>query len=359
MRMIKKVALSSVLVGSLVAGAAYLFQKEIGLAIMAAKMAPEQDFAPALMPAQPDYTEEDSWAALPGRANAANDRPEGENPGVDNSQVSVFFVHPTSYFNKENWNQPLTDESANWVIDQRVLRYQASVFNGCCQVYAPRYRQANFYSFFDASGNGAQALDAAYRDVAMAFDNFITRNAGRPFILAGHSQGSHHGARLLRERIVGTPLQAKLVAAYLVGFTIDPSQVGGLPVCESATATGCVIGWNSAEAGRAGMNGASRPLICVNPLSWGNDEVYVEHALNPGSISFPASSEDPPTMQVQAGVADARCSGGNLAISKINSDAYPSRSSEGSMHIYDYNLFYISVRDNALQRVAAYLSAES
>ena len=34
--------------------------------------------------------------------------------------------------------------------------------------------------------------------------------AQQPFILAGHSQGSLHGARLLRERVAGTPLSDRL-----------------------------------------------------------------------------------------------------------------------------------------------------
>ncbi len=44
------------------------------------------------------------------------------------------------------------------------------------------------------------------------------RNGDRPFILAGHSQGTFHAARLLGERIAGTPLAEKMVAACLVGY---------------------------------------------------------------------------------------------------------------------------------------------
>src|SRR3546814_4733126 len=61
------------------------------------------------------------------------------------------------------------------------------------------------------------ALGAAYRDVAAAFDYFLSQNEGRPLILAAHSQGSLHLIRLLHEKVAGTPLASQIVAAYVVG----------------------------------------------------------------------------------------------------------------------------------------------
>src|SRR3546814_7072434 len=50
-----------------------------------------------------------------------------------------------------------------------------------------------------------------------AFDYFLSQNEGRPLILAAHSQGSLHLIRLLREKVAGTPLASRIVAAYVVG----------------------------------------------------------------------------------------------------------------------------------------------
>ncbi|MGY8791817.1 MAG: DUF3089 domain-containing protein, partial [Pseudomonadales bacterium] len=63
----------------------------------------------------------------------------------------------------------------NEITDSWVMRDQASVFNGCCDVYAPRYRQATLYSFTDTSEvkNGEQALELAYGDVKTAFKYFV------------------------------------------------------------------------------------------------------------------------------------------------------------------------------------------
>ncbi len=58
--------------------------------------------------------------------------------------VDVFFLHPTTYFTHKTWNAPLSDQGANETTDQDILRNQASAFNACCRVYAPRYRQIAF-----------------------------------------------------------------------------------------------------------------------------------------------------------------------------------------------------------------------
>lgn len=356
----KKALISGAALLVLLGVGAYLFREQLMIAAIASQIAPEHDFDPALAPAAPDYSLDSAWAALPGSAGPAGDSPDDAPQAT--AEVGVFFLHPTSYFGKDNWNQPQDFAAANWITDQRVLRHQASTFNACCEVFAPRYRQATFFSYLDDDGNGEQALDLAYTDVLAAFEAFLQRNGDRPFILAGHSQGSQHGARLLRERIKGSPAQDDMVAAYLIGFALDPRDMGGLPVCDSATATGCVIGWNAVDGDSAGLNGEGRDIVCVNPLSWRHDGERVDNAQNLGGIGYPsynevAVGEDVTAMVVEPGVADARCTGGNLQVSDLRSERFPSRMPGASMHVYDYSLYYLNIRENALARVAAFTAA--
>ena len=78
-------------------------------------------------------------------------------------------------------------------------------------------------------------------------------NHGRPFILASHSQGSGHAVRLLQQDILGTPLQHQLIAAYVIGAYV-PSEFTtlGLPICDRADETGCIVSWNTTQVGRRG-----------------------------------------------------------------------------------------------------------
>ena len=355
----QKIVLYTCVVAVVLGGAAFVFREELLVAALAFRIAPDHDFEPERVPAAPDYTRDSAWAALPGKANPSDNTPEASSAGTTPRDAAVFFIHPTTWFGSDNWNQPLDNDKANWITDQRVLRHQASTFNACCEVYAPRYRQATFFSYLDDEGNGARALDLAYGDVLAAFEAFLRRNGDQPFILAGHSQGAQHGARLLRERIVGSPARARMVAAYLVGFALDATQVGGVPVCESAAATGCVVGWNAVEGDGAGLNAEGRDLICVNPLSWRADGEQVPAERNRGGIGFPdyleaVEGEDVTAMRVEPAVADAQCEGGNLVVRDLRSKAFPARMPGASMHIYDYSLYYMNIRRNAVERVDAF-----
>ena len=359
--MLKKIllVLGTLIVISLFTG--YLFRGELTMALVASQIAPEGDFDSTSPPPAPDYSSPGAWAALPSIADPSDDHPLELPPASDTHDVAVFFVHPTSYMSKASWNQPLEDADANWVVDNRVLRHQASVFNGCCEIYAPRYRQATFYSFMDTSGSGTSALDLAYSDVARAFDAFIDRIDG-PFILAGHSQGTSHAARLLREKIAGSALRERMVAAYLIGFSISLDEIGNVPVCTSSNQTGCVVGWNAVDGDDRGVFGDVDNLVCTNPLNWEDNGTYAAHDRNAGGIGYPtygrpAEGEDPTVMILEPGAADAQCSQGVLQVPGLRSTAFPSRMPGNSMHIYDYSLFYANLRQNALDRVVAYLAS--
>ena len=338
---------------------AYIFRQELMIGLMAGQIAPEHDFDATLAPPAPDYTQADWWAARPDMDDPSDEMPIGAT--ADPQGVAVFFVHPTSYFGKDNWNQPLDAESANFIVDENLMRHQASVFNGCCDVYAPRYRQATFFSFMDQDGNGEQALTLAYQDVVSAFQQFIAEiGPDQPFILAGHSQGSRHSTLLLAEHIDGTPLLDRMVAAYLIGFGVTDSQIGSVPICASADQTGCAIGWNVMDGPGTGAFGGNDGLICVNPLNWQNDLSYAAHELNTGAIGFADYANPDPeqilsTVEVEVAIADAQCQeDGQLAVMELRSESFPGRMFGNSMHPYDYSLFHSNLRANATTRIAAF-----
>ena len=374
-----KKALIVVAVLVVAAGSAlFLYREQIGMMIAFGRLKPELSFTEASPPAAPDYSEPDSWAALPDREDAADVVPGGDvQDRQASAQIDVFFVHPTTFFGTQGWNQALDDQPTNQLTDMFVLRGQASVFNGCCKIYAPRYRQATIFSFMDNSGSGQSALNLAYEDVQRAFDYFIEHyNHGRPFILAAHSQGSLHLRTLLEKRITGTPLRERLVAAYPIGFGIDreamAQAVPDVPVCESATQSGCVVTWN-AIGPRADTWGDPRKNICVNPLTWRVDGAAAQASLNIGSVAYPgtftgtlADVKGVPQDFIAAkpvlepGFADAQCIEGMLLVKEIHSKNYAARPmGRDNYHIYDYSLFHMNLRKNVELRAATYLQSRA
>jgi hypothetical protein len=244
------------------------------------------------------------------------------------------------------------------------------VFNACCRIYAPLYRQASLRAITGKSKAALAAEEIAYQDVARAFDAFLANIGGRPFVLASHSQGSRHLLRLLQERVIGTVLQRRLIAAYAVGVSLPRDiETLGLPICRSPEQTRCVVSWNTVAVGHDDVERRERTLIwwqgryqsvaghslaCVNPLSWRLDDAAPASA-NLGAL--PSAGSDGAAPSLIPGVTGARCDNGLLQVSPRADVASRFRNILtwfGSYHIYDYNLFYLNIRQNVAVRIDSY-----
>lgn len=317
---------------------------------------PGRDFTQSLTPPSPDYAQEANWAALPTRADAADTVPahSGLYDQQELAPVDVFFVHPTTYFGRTSWNASLADQRVNHFTDANTIRRQASVFNGTARVYAPRYRQATLFAFFDeTSPSGQAALEQAYADIKTAFQYYLAHyNQGRPFIVAGHSQGTFHATRLLRELVDQAPkLRRQLVAAYLIGFNVKSSEYQVLKPCQDSTETGCYIAWNSVEWGNEYP--PFQTSVAVNPLTWKTDTAAAPAALNLGGVPYAFN-------KVDKAVADAKVHDGLVWLHPPKAAGYPRFLLPGrpelrhSFHIADYALYYMNIRQNVAARARAY-----
>jgi hypothetical protein len=323
----------------------------------------------AAMPAD-RYDRADMWIARPDiRGNPALWTPAGFTP-ARSAPAAVFFIHPTSYLDRQQWNAPLDDREAN---DRAALflRGQASAFNEVGQVWAPRYRQAAFGAFLTTRSDADKALDLAYRDVATAFDAFLSEVGDRPIILAGHSQGALHLTRLLKDRVAGTPLAKRVIAAYVVGWpvsrTADLPRLG-LPECTRPDQAGCLLSWQSFGEpadpslildtfdATTGFTGASRrgtPIICTNPLT-GAAGGSAPASANLGTL-FP--SKDLATATLTRGRVPARCTGRGFLMIGEGPDLGPYVLPGNNYHVFDYSLFWANVRQDAARRLKAFAGA--
>ncbi|MGD8307796.1 MAG: DUF3089 domain-containing protein [Chromatiales bacterium] len=298
-----------------------------------------------------DYARDQNWAALPSTADAADQSPIAAMaaPQPRERRADVFFVHPTTYLSMFGWNATTDDERLNNLTAKGPIRLQASAFNGCCRVFAPRYRQAALRAFMSRSPRARDAMDLAYGDVRQAFLYYLEHlDEGRPLIIASHSQGTLHAIRLLEEFFADDPtLRGRLVVAYLIGWPLACDGLPGIPACERASDTGCFVSWSTYVWGteRAHGKGAEN-ACCVNPLTWQRGDGYAPAELNLGGIPYKFDRIDP-------GVTDARCVGGKLWVHKPDPDGYIALGR--NLHLMDYNLFYANIRENARQRVQAFL----
>ncbi len=215
------------------------------------------------------YTDDAVWLCRPDLTNDACDEdltatvvePDGSfteapfepaaDPGVD-----CFYVYPTIDYAQAAGNHPFEVPNP---LEAITVRGQAARFGSVCDVYAPRYRQATIGSYRQVRADGlygVEAFEVAYQDVLDAFRHYMaTWNDGRPIVLLGHSQGSHHLIRLVEEEFDPSPaLRAQLVSALLIGPTgrlrvPEDEVVGGsfdnIPLCTEADQAGCVVAFDS------------------------------------------------------------------------------------------------------------------
>lgn len=305
-------------------------------------------------PIAPDYSNPNSWAALPFRADVCDYSPAGLPINFnDTALADVFFIHPTSYTAERInglWNADINDKTINDKTDKGTMKFQASVFNHAGRIYAPRYRQAHLSVYYNGDTKSCQqALDLAYEDVKAAFEYYLKHyNHGRPIIIASHSQGSTHGIRLLKEFFDGTPLQKQLVAAYLVGMAVDKNKYTQLKPCNSADETGCICSWRSFEYGFTPSNyPMSEAIICINPLTWKADTIAASRELNKGSVLRNYN-------KTYFSLADAQVHNSILWVHKPKFFGSALLHFK-NYHIADYNFFYVNTMENVHQRLMNYL----
>ena len=348
---------------------------------------PEKPYGEMPSPPVPDYANAKNWAALPDRLDAADAVPVNDPLGdrQASAQVDVFYIHPTTYREIAFWNQPVDDAKTNAWTDESVIARQASVFNACCRVYAPRYRQATAAGVYaPASMKGMGAYELAWQDVRAAFLYYLKHyNHGRPFIIAGHSQGGAHSERWLTEFGRDPKLRARLVAVYAIGIAFPEGLVSrsfnGVPLCRTPSEVGCVVAWNTFARGgdpapmvKSAQQRYSdkyqtqdgRSILCVNPLSFDLTKPDMPASANIGSLpASPGVGATPFASAVlarlpatEAGRMGASCENGVLFVDAPPATGYAIVALPGGMlHFNDFDLFYQNIRLNAVARAQAWL----
>lgn len=309
------------------------------------------------IPTEADYADENNWAALPTRKDAADRVPKGS-PFHDeqaSAKADVFFIHPTILTyeptNEFKWNAALSDAYLNAKVDSSTILNQATIFNAAGRIYAPRYRQAHFHAFVTSfKEDKTAALDLAYSDIKKAFLYYMSHyNEGRPIIIASHSQGTIHATRLMQEFFDGKELQKQLVSAYIIGIATPKNIFTNIKPCESPTQTGCFIAYTTFLQGYLPPWHPKTPteLVSTNPLTWTLDDKFAPKELNLGGVSY--------GFKWTKNFADAQ---NHLGVLWTNTPYVFGRKFVHikNWHAADMNLFYAPIRENAKARVDAFIS---
>ncbi len=293
-------------------------------------------------PVAPDYGLPEGWLAK---------------PTVPTASVDVFFVYPTVLFNDIDWimdpKDPDMRAAAKTTIDT-----QAIVFEGKANIYAPMYRQMNIAGLGLSEADAAPMQKMAHDDVWRALSYYLKyENKGRPFFLAGHSQGSMILTDIMLEYWGSTGAEDRLIAALLLGWSLTPDDLAAHPamqMCDSSDRTGCVISYNTMAEGRQSVAPTLKAgALVVNPLSWTMEGVFVAADKNLGSVFF--DDKNTPISYPHFTSAQIVDSGlivqpGNVDLVTVEGGHFP----EGIYHAFDYSLFFENLKANIAERIEAF-----
>lgn len=317
------------------------------LLFSAGERACAQEQQPLVLPAVPDYAESTMWYA----ASSAEAVKEAD----------VFYVAPTCTI---DWTNE-AGETVHFMDPTRASQRRmvdgahhvaAALFGKHCRFYAPYYRQITMNSWRAGGREVVRRFAIAFSDIERAFRYYMEHeNKGRPFFLAGHSQGAKMIVELLKHTLTEEQ-HARMVAAYAFGFSIARSEVEQSPLlrpAEGATDLGVTISFNSVSRPEAAT---FRTAVCINPVNWRTDERYAAPEENLGSLFFRGGQVD--TLCGRVGVRLDRKTN-NLIIDglddeKFHLSAAASLFPKGNYHAYELNLYFLNVQQNVGERIAAY-----
>ena len=220
-----------------------------------------------------------------------------------------------------------------------------SFYSDKLNYYSPYYRQVSMQSW--AKENMAMVrIPLALADVVRSWDYYLEHyNQGRPFILAGFSQGAHALTEILKR--MPDSIASRMVAAYAIGYKVtqdDMDQCKHIRPALGATDTGVTICFNSVRSPECEIPIVSGGnMISINPVNWRTDTVSTSFIL------YGRKRNDTLTV---------RC---DPASRLLIVDGYQEKSvmsvigRPGNYHNMELKFYYPYIRQNMADRVAAFL----
>lgn len=276
--------------------------------------------------------------------------------------VDCFYIYPTVTMHPENGNQniSLTNDEHRKGADFCIVA-QASVYAESCNLFVPYYRQMNMETYSLAKEELKTASEIAYSDVKAAFEYYLENfNKDRPFIIAGHSQGSIMTSMLLADVMKDETLKKRMVAAYAIGWPITQEYLDSNPHLQFATGaddTGVIISFNTCSEKSNNKNSLAGG-VCINPINWKTDETPALASENLGSVFF---DENTYKRIEEANYADATIDleRGTIICSTITDNnkyaiSQP-RFPDEIYHMTEYGFYYKNLQQNVANRIEKYL----
>lgn len=310
----------------------------VGMALVAfggchENISDESNAEKVYVPQPPDYASDEMWVTYPSRQLPA--------------QADVFYIPSTweyDWYTSDGRVSHYADPSrADHRADMNIeIDGVAEYMADGCNFYSPFYRHITLDSWATLNEDtiNRRFHDVAFEDVKNAFSRFLSDfNHGRPFILAGFSQGGKSVVELLKW--MDDETRSRLVAAYVMGYKVTPDDTIACPAlraARSADDTGVVVCYNSVSDVKYVKPVVAAPnVMVINPVNWRTD-------------NLPAILDDTITVTLDP-------SAGVLVVEGYDGSSLPNILdilNVGDYHGAEPWLYSESLRKNFLDRVKAF-----
>ena len=211
------------------------------------------------IPDAPDYTSPEAWYIT--------DR------GAD---VDIFYISSTETFDtqvgRKLYHYAQAADSAACPGMRAEMQGVDQILGGDLNFFSPFYRQMAMETYQDTTLVDSR-FQLTMEDVRAAFQYYVDElSDGRPFVLAGFSQGGEALVELLKE--LPDSLRPRLVAAYVLGWHIRPEDLSAPAIqpAQGAEDIGVTICYNSVADPAAACDFVSGGnTVAINPVNWCTD----------------------------------------------------------------------------------------
>lgn len=308
-----------------------------------------------------DYSQKENWCNFP----------------EITKDVDTFYIFATEYI-LGSFEEGAPDYGSldnEEMIEGMGVEYlgHATTYADDTNVFAPYYRQSGLKyagKIVERDGNlDAALLGMPYNDIVDALDYYFEHyNEGRPFIIAGHSQGSALVKQVLfRYFKEHQDYYQRMVAAYVIGYAVTKEELETYPYLKFATGesdAGVIVSWNTEGPKNAEVDAKTVVLmpggISINPLNWKLDETYAPASLNLGSLIVNEQTGEPEIADIGAD-AQVNLTRGSV-ITNANAAPMPEDTAKiaaaffgpDGRHGEDYTFYYNNIKANVAKRIATY-----
>lgn len=225
-------------------------------------------------------------------------------------------------------------------LTQEMAYIHDNIYPDSLNFFSPYYHQVTFESLSLPGDTLKRAFEETYEECLDAFNYYLENlNNGRPFILAGFSQGAMIVKHLLKN--MGDSQYENLVAAYVIGYELNAEDLLSPHIFPASCANdrGVTVSFNSVCSLDCVWDlVCPAPVACINPVNWRTDSTAA--SLRAGDFDLTVSVDTSANMVLVSGYGD------NPPKPFSSVAPWPT----GNLHSQEIVIYAQSLRRNALER---------